>query len=137
MIQSATGPVIEVSSAPRRDPRQFPTDGGPPLGENEHLPMPATYSFDDLVRGLNPLHHVPVVGTIYRAVTGETIPAAERIAVSVVTSALMGGPLGILATIVSTLVEELWRMGPDPSTPRWGEHPPPKLTGYDTPSGSG
>jgi len=35
--------------------------------------------FKDVLRALNPLQHVPVVGTIYRAVTGDTIPAPLRI----------------------------------------------------------
>ncbi|MSP30103.1 MAG: hypothetical protein EXR09_06555 [Acetobacteraceae bacterium] len=62
-----------------------------------------------------------------RAVTEGTIPAAERISGSVLTGALMGGPLAVLATIVSTLVEELCRMGPNPATPPSGGLPPEQL----------
>ena len=95
--------------------------------------MPATYSFDDLVRGLNPLHHLPVVGMIYRAATGETIPAAERIAGSAISGAFFGGPLGVLGTVVTSFVEELIRIGPDPRMPKWGEAPPVVQAGlWDT-----
>lgn len=118
--------------------RARPADGGPPLGENEAVPMPAPYSFDDLVRGLNPLHHLPVVGMIYRAATGETIPAPERIAGSALTGALLGGPLGVLGTVVTSFVEELFRIGPDPRMPKWGEVPPVVQTGlWDTAPGQG
>ena len=91
------------------------------MGPHEHVPQPVDVSFEDLLRGLNPLHHLPVVGMIYREITGETVPAAERIAVSAATGALFGGPLGVLGTIVSTLIEELWRIGPDPTSPRFDD----------------
>ena len=62
--------------APQPDPRLATPDGGPPLGPDEHIETPTTYSFDYIVRGLSPLHHAPVDGTIYRALTafgyGET-----------------------------------------------------------------
>jgi hypothetical protein len=73
-------------------------------------------TFEMLLRGLNPLHHLPVVGMIYRAVTGETVPGAERIAVSAVTSAFIGGPLGILGTVVGMAAEEIWKMAMDPNS---------------------
>lgn len=117
MIEPAAPPVIPVSGTARPAPRE----NGPPLGPHEHVPQPVDVSFEDLLRGLNPLHHLPVVGMIYREITGETVPAAERIAVSAASGALFGGPLGALGTIVSTLVEELWRIGPDPSCPSFSD----------------
>eukprot|EP01031_Cornospumella_fuschlensis_P013595 gene13595-16621_t len=43
-----------------------PADGGPELGPDEAIPIPGEMSFDDVLNGLNPLHHVPGVGMIYR-----------------------------------------------------------------------
>ena len=130
--------VIPVIASRPPAEKARPADGGPPLGENEAVPMPATYSFDDLLRGLNPLHHLPVVGMIYRAATGETIPAPSRIAGSMATSALFGGPLGVLGTVVTSFVEELIRIGPDPRIPKWGETPPIVQAGlFDTTPGQG
>lgn len=121
MIESVAIPVIPVSGARPAATRDHGSPLGPPLGPHEHVPQPVDVSFEDLLRGLNPLHHLPVVGMIYREITGETVPAAERIAVSAATGALFGGPLGVLGTIVSTLIEELWRIGPDPTSPRFDD----------------
>ena len=63
--------------------------------------------FHDLLSELNPLQYVPVVGTIYRAVTGDTIPEAARFAGSLVVSGLMGGPVGIAMNVGSTMLEHL------------------------------
>lgn len=123
-MESGIEPIITVTPQRPMPGRANPADGGPPLSDTDAVPMAATYSFDDLLTGLNPLHHLPVVGTIYRAVTGETVPAAERIATSLLSGALFGGPLGVLATVVGCFVEDLIQRGPDPRAPKWGEVAP-------------
>ena len=52
-------------------------------------------SFGEVLSCLNPLQYVPVVGTIYRAITGDTIPAPVREVGSLVFSGLTSGPVGI------------------------------------------
>jgi hypothetical protein len=80
-----------------------PADGGPPLGPDEAAPIPGgEMSFDDVLKGLNPLHHLPVVGTIYRAATGETIHPVFR----VLGGALFGGVPGMLVGAVMAMIEE-------------------------------
>lgn len=51
--------------------------------------------FSDVLSMLNPLQYLPVVGPIYRAATGDTIPEAVRVAGSLVVSGLLGGPVGV------------------------------------------
>ena len=63
--------------------------------------------FDNLLSELNPLQYVPVVGIIYRAVTGDTIPESARFAGSLVVSGLMGGPVGIGINVGTTMLEHL------------------------------
>jgi len=96
-----------------------PADGGPALGPDEAAPIAGHATFDDLLKGLNPLHHIPVVGTIYRAVTGEEILPVFR----VLGGALFGGPVGMITSAVMAAVEEFkpmerlgmaWRGEPDP-----------------------
>lgn len=60
------------------------------------------FSFWDLLDIVNPLQHIPVVSTVYRALTGDTIDAGSRLA----GGALFGGPVGLAASVVSAMVEE-------------------------------
>lgn len=59
-----------------------------------------TPSFWDLLDVVNPLQHIPVVSTIYRAVTGDEIGAVPRI----VGDTLFGGPLGLLGAVANEVV---------------------------------
>ena len=142
MIEATPPPVIPVFGARPATPLG-PADGGPPVGGEQAEPRPAQTSFEDILRGLNPLHHLPVVGMIYRAITGETVPAAERVAVSALAGALMGGPLGVLGTLVAILAEEIWDAGPDPAGPQWrdpdsgAKNQAAAAAAWGTPSGSG
>jgi hypothetical protein len=93
----AASPAADRSAADR------PVLAGPPLGRDEIAPMPAEMSFGDFLSGLNPLHHIPVVGWVYRQITGETIQPAMR----ALGGLLMGGPIGAIASAVGALAEEL------------------------------
>eukprot|EP01037_Dinobryon_pediforme_P006684 gene6684-6754_t len=64
-------------------------------------------SFSDVLSALNPLQYLPVVGTIYRAVTGDHIPEPLRLMGSFVASGLMGGPLGLAISAGSALIQHL------------------------------
>jgi hypothetical protein len=55
---------------------------------------------------LNPLQYIPVVGSIYRAVTGDQIPEAVRRIGSLVVSTLLGGPIGAMISIGTTIAEK-------------------------------
>jgi hypothetical protein len=56
------------------------------------------FSFGDFLDIVNPLQHLPVVGTIYRALTHDTIDTPEKL----VGDALYGGPLGLLSSLADT-----------------------------------
>ena len=49
-------------------------------------------SFHDVLSAMNPLQYVPVVGSIYRAVTGDAPPGPVCAIGSVIFSGLTGGP---------------------------------------------
>jgi hypothetical protein len=53
------------------------------------------FSFHDLLSIVNPLQHLPVIGTLYRAITGDTIKTPEKIA----GDALYGGLWGAVASV--------------------------------------
>jgi len=59
------------------------------------------FTFGDLVDMVNPLHHLPVVGTLYRGATGDEIKPIGRI----IGGAVFGGPIGAASSLVNTVVE--------------------------------
>ena len=71
----------------------------------ESQPRPAEndgeFGFDDLLDVFNPLQHLPVIGTAYRAITGDEIEAPARLA----GGALYGGLMGFLGTLGAFAVE--------------------------------
>lgn len=69
------------------------------------------FSFWDFLDIINPLQHIPVVSTVYRAITGDTIDPGARIA----GGGLFGGPIGVAISLIGAMVEE--STGKDP-----GEH---------------
>jgi hypothetical protein len=58
--------------------------------------------FKSILNVLNPLHHIPVIGSMYRALTGDTISTGERIA----GGALYGGPLGLATAVIASAADE-------------------------------
>lgn len=69
-------------------------------------------SFGAVLSDLNPLQYLPVVGTIYRAITGDEVHPAFRVAASAGMALLFGGPAGLAATMIAVAVEEVARGGP-------------------------
>src|ERR1700761_6538336 len=61
------------------------------------------FTFHDFLSIINPLQHLPVIGTLYRAITGDTISAPERIA----GDTLYGGIWGAVSSIADTAFEAL------------------------------
>jgi hypothetical protein len=59
--------------------------------------------FHHLLDIINPLQHLPVIGTIYRAITGEHIGAVERIA----GDTLYGGLWGAVSSVADVAFEGL------------------------------
>lgn len=72
-------------------------------GSDDSLNTPAPrLSFGELLDVVNPLHHLPVVGGVYRHITGDEISSVARIA----GGGLYGGPIGAAASLASAAIEE-------------------------------
>lgn len=82
------------------------------------------FTFRDFLDMINPLQHIPVVGTIYRAVTGDELdPGAKMFG-----STVLGGPIGAVASIIDVVIK--YSTGKDV-----GEHAMAMFSGAgDTPS---
>ena len=60
------------------------------------------FTFLDFIDIINPLQHIPVVGTLYREMTGDQIDPGSRIA----GGTLFGGPIGAVVSLVDVAVEQ-------------------------------
>jgi hypothetical protein len=83
----------------------------PPVGPDGHESPAIEISFAEFLAALNPLHHLPVIGTIYREATGERIPPMLR----VIGGGLFGGPIGMLSAAVMAALDEFRAAGSAPA----------------------
>ncbi|MGD0191560.1 MAG: hypothetical protein ABSD74_12535 [Rhizomicrobium sp.] len=60
------------------------------------------FSFHDLLSIVNPLQHFPVISTLYRKLTGDTIKPFERIA----GDTLYGGWMGLASSVANLVFEK-------------------------------
>ena len=56
--------------------------------------------FHEILSDLNPLQYIPVVGTLYRAITGDEGNSTLRNILALGTSFALGGPVGVAVTAV-------------------------------------
>ena len=91
--------MLEV--APSQSPATPPQEAEPPAPPEHHI------TFREVLSALNPLQYLPVVGTIYRAVTGDQIPDAVRRIGSLIVSGLLGGPVGVVINLAVTAAEKI------------------------------
>lgn len=76
-------------------------DEAPSAGEIDDMQF-GEMSFGDLIDIVNPLQHIPIVSTIYRAVTGDVINPASR----VVGGLIFGGPIGAVFASIGAVIEQ-------------------------------
>jgi hypothetical protein len=59
-------------------------------------------SFSDILDVINPLQHIPIISTLYQALTGDTQSPAAKI----IGGGIFGGPIGLIASIFDTVIEQ-------------------------------
>lgn len=101
MITDPTAPIAHARLSPLADAAraQYAEGGEDPrtaVSEGE-------LTFTDILQAINPLHHLPVIGTVYREITGEHLAPVAR----VVGGGLFGGVVGLLTAIGNAVVEGL------------------------------
>ena len=85
------------------------------VGSEQSWPTNGQTSFREVLHSLNPLQHLPVIGTIYRAITGDTIPEPVRVIGSVVVGFLTGGPVGVATGLLGSFAEAAFHRMMHPS----------------------
>ncbi len=86
--------AIALSSSPLAAPV--------PAGSTKHS-ADDDFTVDDLGSIVNPLQHIPVVSTIYRSLTGETIKPFERI----LGDTLYGGVWGCVSAVANVVYQDV------------------------------
>jgi len=71
------------------------------IGTMPRVRQDESFTFHDFVSIFNPLQHIPVVSTLYRAITGDTIKPFERI----VGDTLYGGWEGCVSSVANLVYE--------------------------------
>jgi len=83
-----SGPSTDAGQAPGSERNDFFGSDG--------------FTGEDLLDIINPLHHLPLIGMLYREVTGDTISPGARI----VGGGLLGGPVGFVSGMVNVGIEK-------------------------------
>jgi hypothetical protein len=95
---SASSPIADpiLSSAEKPSAGIKPAAARGPFQDGADEP-----SFADFIDLINPLQHIPVISTIYRAITGDEIGAVPRI----LGDTLFGGPTGLLMAVANEVIK--------------------------------
>jgi hypothetical protein len=100
--RSFSDDLSKGSSDKRAGPRSFQTALNMADQTAASKPPSSDFSFDDFIDIINPLQHLPVVGMIYREITGDTIKPVAQI----VGGGIFGGPIGAVSGTVNAVVQE-------------------------------
>lgn len=75
------------------------------LGASVAAPQAETpdTTFSDFLDIINPLQHLPIISTLYRAITGDKIGMPEKI----IGDTLYGGPLGFVSSVADSVFQSL------------------------------
>ena len=90
---SAENPTVVVS----------PDKAAAPAASTAQPGEDSSFGFLDLVDMVNPLQHIPVVGTIYRHITGDEIKPISK----VIGGGAFGGILGAASGLVDAMVQSV------------------------------
>jgi hypothetical protein len=85
-------PAPPTPSAPAAGSASSSSSSGPTLWSH------GSFSFKDLLDIVNPLQHIPIIGSVYRYLTGDEPSGGARI----VGDSIYGGPIGFGISVVST-----------------------------------
>lgn len=97
----ATSITIQPHARTESKPYEYKTGKKVAATEAEFLGHEGGFNFSDLLDVINPLQHIPIISTIYRAATGDEISAGAKM----LGGGLLGGITGLLASAVDEIVK--------------------------------
>lgn len=72
------------------------------VGKRPEQNQKKEFGFFDLLDMVNPLQHLPLIGTIYREITGDQIRPISRI----IGGAVFGGPVGAASGLLTAVIAD-------------------------------
>ncbi|MGE3769811.1 MAG: hypothetical protein AB7G06_02540 [Bdellovibrionales bacterium] len=100
-------PILTITPLPDRSEGIVSKFTGNGAASPYSIATQAETSFEDIIDIINPLQHIPVISSIYRAVTGDEASVGAQVA----GGALYGGPIGMLFSLASAVFGELFGIG--------------------------
>ena len=96
-------PTVELAVRPSAGPEVDDSEPGV-LRDDDGFQMFGEdgFTFLDFIDIINPLQHIPIISTIYRQMSGDTIDPGSR----VLGSTLFFGPVGTVASLANVMVNE-------------------------------
>ncbi len=98
-IDLTTTPATSLTIQPEAKPYQYTTGKKVAATEAQFLGHEGGFNFSDLLDIINPLQHIPIVSTIYRKLTGDTISPGA----SVLGGGLLGGLTGLVSSVADAI----------------------------------
>ncbi|NQU62531.1 MAG: hypothetical protein HQ512_15465 [Rhodospirillales bacterium] len=96
-------PTVELAVAPNSGPGAISPEADGSEGEDGFKMFGDDgFTFLDFIDIINPLQHIPVVGTIYRQLTDDTLDPGSR----VIGGSLFFGPVGTVVSLANVLVDD-------------------------------
>ncbi len=92
----AVNPAAAQATAPA-------TQAAASTGQSDDNGFSFEHLLKDVIDIVNPLQHFPVISTLYRHLTGDTIDTPEKLAGDF----LYGGPIGLAMSVGNTLFEKI------------------------------
>ena len=92
-------PVTQIDPALYQLPTLPPAQASPSASSHSGF----HFTFHDFLSIINPLQHLPVIGTLYRAITGDKIGVPEKIA----GDALYGGLWGAVSSVADAAFQAI------------------------------
>ena len=105
IIESATPwrTTTELAVAPNAAPeKEAPNAGDVDDDDGFKLFGDDGFTFLDFLDIINPLQHIPIIGTLYRELTGDTLDPGSR----VIGGTLFLGPVGTVVSLANVLVDD-------------------------------
>lgn len=101
------GSMVHETALASQGMHYAPAHGAQPAnGEKPDIAYKADggdeFSFNDVLDIINPLQHLPIIGSIYRNMTGDTIKPFS----SIIGASIFGGPVGAVSSTVNVCLKQ-------------------------------